>query len=107
MTIYRDLPEWVREPLHPITGLFHDLAHGQPRTLAQQHAHIKNRAWVHPDLTGRPARINLAAGWIFHQVIAPPVKAAGKTIDGAADYPLRLIGLIVFVIAFIILIRVI
>lgn len=81
--------------LHP-DRLIHAAWHGNPKTLAQHRAHIKARGWVPPEMTGKAAAFVTVAGIAYHVLIARYVKAACKAVDGSADYPLRFLGLLVF-----------
>ena len=83
--------------LHP-DRLGHALWHGSPSTMAGHRDYIKSRAWVPAEMTGRPEKAVILAGVLYHLIIARPLKAAAKTVDAAADRPLRLLGLLLFVI---------
>jgi hypothetical protein len=66
--------------------------------MAGHRDYIKSRAWVPAEMTGRPEKAVILAGVLYHLIIARPLKAAAKTVDAAADRPLRLLGLLLFVI---------
>ena len=83
--------------LHPGRVLY-VLWHGKPESMAEHRAYVKSRAWVPPELAGKPAAVITAAGIIYHLLVARPVKCAARIVDGAADRPLRLFMLAVFVI---------
>ena len=86
--------------------LLHVLWHGKPESMAEHRAYMQSRAWVPPGMTGRWEKAVTGAGLAYHLLIARPLKAAAKTVDGAADRPLRLAGLAVFVIALLVLLAV-
>ena len=88
--------------LHP-DRLGHALWHGAPSTMAGHRDYVKSRAWVPAEMTGKSQRFLIAAGVAYHLVIARPLKAAAKTVDAAADRPLRLLGLAIFVIVLFVL----
>jgi hypothetical protein len=95
--------EAVRELwLHP-GRLLHVMWHGKPESMAEHSAYIQSAAWVPEEMTGRPAKFLIAAGIAYHLIIARPLKAVAKTVDAAADRPLRLLCLAVLVIALIVL----
>ena len=71
---------------------------GKPGSMAEHRAYVKSRAWVPPELTGKPATVIARAGILYHLLIARPLKVVARTIDAAADRPLRLLMLIVFVL---------
>jgi hypothetical protein len=83
--------------LHP-DRVIHSLWHGKPASMAEHRAYMKSRAWVPPELTGKPAAVIAWAGILYHLLIARPLKAVARTVDVAADRPLRLLMLIVFVL---------
>ena len=85
--------------------VLHSLRHDEPETMAEHRAYIRSRAWVPPELTGKPATVIAVAGFMYHVLIGLPLKAAAKTIgeaarqvDKAAQRPLRLLPLVVFVV---------
>jgi hypothetical protein len=88
--------------LHP-DRLIHAAWHGNAKTLAQHRDYIKSRGWVPPEMTGKAAAFVTAAGIAYHVLIARYVKAACKAVDGSADYPLRFLGLLVFVLILVLL----
>ncbi len=77
--------------------VLHVLWHGKPESMAEHRAYIRSRAWVPPELTGKSAAVITVAGILYHLLIARPVKTAARIVDGAADRPLRLLLLAVFV----------
>ena len=74
------------------------LCTAKPGSMAEHRQHIKSRAWVPADLTGKAATIITWAGILHHLLIARPVKAAAKTVDAAADKALRFYSLIAVLI---------
>ena len=80
--------------------LGHSLYNGKPGSLAEHRAYMKSRAWVPPELDGKPATFIAGAGIGYHLLVARPLKAAALTVSAAADRPLRLTGLIIGLIAF-------
>lgn len=83
---------------HPDRVLY-VLWHGRPETMAEHRAYIKSRAWVPEELTGKWRTTVVFAGVVYHVTIARPVKAMARTVDAAAERPLRLTLLAAFVIA--------
>jgi hypothetical protein len=83
--------------LHP-DRVIHSLWHGKPASMAEHRDYIKSRAWVPKELAGNPAKVIAVAGILYHLLIARPLKVVARTIDAAADRPLRLLMLIVFVL---------
>ena len=88
--------------LHP-DRLLHVMWHGKPESMAEHRAYIKSRAWVPPGMDGKPESAAIGAGLFYHLIVARPLKAAAKSVDAAADRPLRLLGLAVFVTVLIVL----
>jgi len=83
--------EAVRELwLHP-DRLLYVLWHGKPGSMAEHRAYMKSRAWVPPGLGGGAEKAVIGAGLLYHLIVARPLKAAAKTVDAAADRPLRLL----------------
>jgi hypothetical protein len=80
--------------------LGHTLWTGKPGSMAEHRAYMKSRAWVPPDLDGKPAAFIAGAGVGYHLLIARPLKAACLTVSASADRPLRLTGLVVLLIVF-------
>jgi len=78
--------------------VIHALWHGRPASMAEHRAYMKSRAWVPGELAGNPATVIAWAGILYHLLIARPLKAVARTTDAAADRPLRLLMLIVFVL---------
>jgi hypothetical protein len=95
--------EAVRELWLKPGRLLHVAWHGKPESMAEHQAYMQSAAWVPGEMTGRPAKAVIAAGVFYHLLIACPLKAAAKTVDAAADRPLRLLCLAVFVITLILL----
>ena len=83
--------------LHPDRVLY-VLWHGKPGSMAEHRAYVKSRAWVPAELSGKPAAVIAVAGIVYHLIIARPLKAIARTVDAAAERPLRLLGLVVFVL---------
>jgi hypothetical protein len=83
--------------LHPERPV-HVLWHGKPGSFAEHFSYVVSRAWVPQELTGRKAGFIAWAGFLYHVLIAWPLKAAAKVIDAAADRPLRLLGLVAFIV---------
>ena len=75
--------------------LGHTLWTGKPGSMAEHREYVKSRAWVPPELDGKPAAFIAGAGVGYHLLIAKPLKAAALTVSAAADRPLRLTGLVV------------
>ena|ERR1700722_2094253 len=71
--------------------LLYVMWHGKPGSMAEHRAYMKSRAWVPAGMGGRPEKAVILAGLFYHLIIARPLKAAAKTIDAAADRPLRLL----------------
>ena len=95
--------EAVRELwLHP-DRLLYVLWHGKPESLSEHRAYMKSRAWVPPEMTGGPEKAVIGAGLFYHLLIARPLKAAAKTVDAAADRPLRLLALAALVLALLVI----
>jgi hypothetical protein len=84
--------------LHP-GRVLHVLWHGKPESMAEHRAYVKSRAWVPPELTGKPAAVIAVAGILYHLLIARPVKAAARIADASAERPLRMIMLAAFITA--------
>ncbi len=78
--------------------LGHTLWTGKPGSMAEHREYVKSRAWVPPELDGKPAAFIAGAGVGYHMLIARPLKAACLTVSASADKPLRLAGLVVFLI---------
>jgi hypothetical protein len=92
----------------PFARALHSLLHPEPETMAGHRAYIRSRAWVPPELNGKPAAVIAWAGIVYHVLIGHPLIAAMKAvrktaenIEVAAVRPLRLFGLAVFIIALI------
>ena len=83
--------------LHPDRVLY-VLWHGKPGSMAEHRAYVKSRAWVPAELSGKPAAVIAVAGIVYHLIIARPLKAIARTVDAAAERPLRLLMLAVFVL---------
>jgi len=83
--------------------LLHSLYHGKPGSMAEHMAYLKSAAWVPEEMTGRPRRFLIVAGIAYHVLIGWPLKLAAKAIDSAADRPLRLLALVIFAVALIVL----
>ena len=81
----------------------HALWNGKPETMAEHFAHVKSRAWVPPEMTGKPATFIALAGIAYHLLIGCPVKAVARTVDAAAERPLRLLMLAAFVSVFVLI----
>jgi hypothetical protein len=97
------IAETIRELwLHP-DRLLYVMWHGKPESMAEHRAYMKSRAWVPPEMTGGAEKAVIGAGLFYHLLIARPLKAAAKTVDAAADRPLRLLCLAVFVTVLIVL----
>jgi hypothetical protein len=95
--------EAVRELwLHP-DRLLYVMWHGKPESMAEHRAYMKSRAWVPPGMDGKPEKAVIGAGLFYHLIIARPLKAAAKTVDAAADRPLRLLCLAVLAVVLIVL----
>lgn len=88
--------------LHP-DRLLYVMWHGKPESMAEHRAYMKSRAWVPPGMDGKPEKAVIGAGLFYHLIIARPLKAAAKTVDAAADRPLRLLCLAAFVIVLFVL----
>lgn len=88
--------------LHP-DRLLYVMWHGKPESMAEHRAYMKSRAWVPPGMDGGAEKAVIGAGLFYHLVIARPLKAAAKTVDAAADRPLRLLCLAVLAAALIFL----
>ena len=84
----------------PYVGFARMLLTAKPGSMAEHREHIKSRAWVPPELTGKAATIIAWAGIIHHLLIARPLKAAALTVAASADKALRLYGLAAVVIVF-------
>lgn len=89
--------------LHP-DRLLHSFVRPEPETMKEHWAHVQSRAWVPGEMTGTPEKVVTALGLFHHLLVAYPVKAAAKAakftagkVDEAADRPLRLYGLVIFV----------
>jgi hypothetical protein len=97
------ITEAVRELwLHP-DRLLYVMWHGKPESMAEHRAYMKSRAWVPPGMDGKPEKAVIGAGLFYHLIIARPLKAAAKTVDAAADRPLRLLCLAVLAVVLIVL----
>lgn len=86
--------------LHPGRVLY-VLWHGKPESMAEHRAYVKSRAWVPKELRGHQSgRVITFLGIGYHLLIARPIKAAARTVDAAAERPLRLTMLAAFVTVF-------
>ena len=95
--------EAVRELwLHP-DRLLYVMWHGKPESMAEHRAYMKSRAWVPPGMDGGAEKAVSIAGIAYHLIIARPLKAAAKTVDAAADRPLRLLCLAAFILALLVI----
>ena len=83
--------------------LLYVMWHGKPGSMAEHTAYLKSAAWVPEEMTGRPRAFLIAAGIAYHVLIGWPLKLAAKAIDSAAGRPLRLLALVIFVTALIVL----
>ena len=83
--------------------LLYVMWHGKPESMAEHRAYMKSRAWVPPGMGGGAEKAVTIAGIAYHLIIARPLKAAAKTVDAAADRPLRLLCLAVLVLVLIVL----
>ena len=83
--------------------LLYVMWHGKPESMAEHRAYMKSRAWVPPGMDGGAEKAVSIAGIAYHLIIARPLKAAAKTVDAAADRPLRLLCLAAFVLVLIVL----
>ena len=75
----------VRQARHTEGGVVHRLYHGQPRSMAQQADHVRNRRWVKPDHKGGIAD---KGGAGYHKLIGNQMVAAGNTIAAIGGSPL-------------------
>jgi hypothetical protein len=92
------------EALQPFARLLSALL--TPKTMAEHRAHVKSRAWVPPGMTGKTAAFVTAAGVAYHLFVARPVKAACKSVDSTADYPLVFFGYLAFLAILILILSV-
>lgn len=83
--------------------LLHSLYHGKPGSMAENVAYLKSAAWVPEELDGRPRQFLVIAGIAYHLIVAWPLKLAAKSVDSAADRPLRLFGLFAFLSALVLI----
>lgn len=79
----------------------------QPESIADHRAHVKSRAWVPEELDGNARKALVFLGVSYHLIIGRPLKIAARIVAGAAriversaDRPLRLAGLIAFLVVF-------
>ena len=83
-------------------GSFTPCGTGSPRAMAEHRAYMKSRAWVPPELTGKSASGNRdGRNCLSPADRVPRLKAAARIVDGAAERPLRMLMLAVFVSALI------
>lgn len=94
----------------PCGRTLYRLWHPEPESMAGHRAYIQSRAWVPPELTGKPAAVIAWAGIAYHILIGHPVKSAMKAvvkaamnIDRDAERPLRLLMLAAFVSAIVLI----
>lgn len=83
--------------------LLYSLYHGKPGSMAEHVQYMKSAAWVPEEMTGKPRAFLIAAGIAYHALIAWPLKLAAKSVDSAADRPLRLFGLFAFLSALVLI----
>ena len=88
--------------LHP-DRLLYVMWHGKPESMAEHRGYMKSRAWVPPGMGGGAEKTVIWAGLFYHLVIARPLKAAAKTVDAAADRPLRLLCLVLLAVVLVFL----
>ena len=82
--------------LHP-GRLGHTLWTGRPGSMAEHWDHIKSRAWVPPELDGKPAAFITIAGIVLYS-IAAILQIPLLILYAALDRMLRLTGLTVLLI---------
>jgi hypothetical protein len=95
----------------PFGRALYRLWHPEPETMAEHRAYIRSMAWVPPELSGRKSGIAIAAAGIaYHVLIGHPLKAAMRAVrkaaentEVAAERPLRLFLLAVFVSALVLI----
>jgi hypothetical protein len=81
--------------------LGHLLYNGKPGSLAEHRDYIKSREWRPEELKDHGSgKVIAGLGVGYHLVIARPLKAACLIVSASADRPLRLTGLIAFLIVF-------
>ncbi len=81
--------------------LGHTLWTGRPGSMAEHRAYIKSREWRPAELEDhRAGSVIVCLGVAYHLMIARPLKTACLIVSAAADRPLRLTGLAVFLILF-------
>ena len=88
--------------LHP-DRLLYVMWHGKPESMAEHRAYMKSRAWVPPGMDGGAEKAVTGAGLFYHLLIGRPLLAVANTVGGAAVRPLRLLCLLAFVAALIVL----
>ena len=86
------------------------LWHPEPETMAAHRAYVRSMAWVPPELAGKAATAIKWAGILYHILIGHPLIAAmegtiktAKNIQVAAARPLRLLMLVIFASALILI----
>ena len=93
-------------------ALLHSLRHGKAGSLREHRAYIASRTWVPAELKDtRAGRAITVAGAAYHWLIGQPLKAAMKAVkfaaekvDEAAERPLRLAGLLLPLLAFVLIV---
>lgn len=87
----------------PFGRALYRLWHPEPETMAGHRAYIRSRAWVPPELAGKPAAVIAWAGIAYHVLIGYSLKFAMKAVQKAAanvdrdaERPLRMLMLAAF-----------
>ena len=75
----------MREARHREGSVAHRLYHGQPRSMAMQADHVRNRRWVKPGHEGGVADKGVTG---YHKLIGNQMVAAGTTIAAVGGSPL-------------------
>jgi len=84
----RHLTRKARDGAKRPGGLWHDIYHGKPESLAELHAYGDSRAWV-PD--GHEGSLVPAAGLTYNRTIATAGTAAGLAVIWVTGRMLRLV----------------
>jgi hypothetical protein len=77
--------------------LGHTLYHGKPSSMAEHVAYVKSRAWVPPELDGKPAAFIAVTGIVLYS-IAGILQVPLLILKAALDRMLRFTGLAVLLI---------